>query len=496
MSVDDSDDEDLFLPHIPICGDIEEEDLNCNGAGNPLSSELAAVLDQELQIIELSLLRRDTSQITKTHEKYQPLSNLVQDFLQGKYLSIVSSSPLSLVNFINICKRPDAIESITVLIQDYLEADVEKCSSRVFECLVLGFTYLELYCQMNYTGPELSDIDVQILTGDNDEALQLFDNALNLLECDGNYGFRISIMPYCLLIARVVLGYLADPSSASWKKGIYLDAEGNILTYPGQYPLKRRVQSVLIGFKSRHWLSARAVVIHTRLLQIKSYENIPSLWKESNDRFKQVLVDYCNDTHDKVSVLKAMAYLEWGLCIHFFEFGDKGKKIFQLAKEAIQLRANLSAAMGKRTKHQVQEYAQLLLDVKSALVDDPVEGSVHVKEVVTYDLKDVRSEIAESNAANPEGWQHSEWEVGRRAVREVVTGDEAALREVLLDSMDGGAVENILFEGGPRFSDENARAGDLHPLDQAIILALCLDVENSNPKVIHTLCRYSDGEDK
>ena len=66
----------------------------------------------------------------------------------------------------------------------------------------------------------------------------------------------------------------------------------------------------------------------------------------------------------------------------------------------------------------------------------------------------------------------------------------------MLDSMDGGPDENILLEGGPRFSAEDDiipssstdastevvnRGTDLHPVDQAIILALCLDVENSNP---------------
>ena len=54
--------------------------------------------------------------------------------------------------------------------------------------------------------------------------------------------------------------------------------------------------------------------------------------------------------------------------------------------------------------------------------------------------------------------------------------------------MDGGPDENILLEGGPRFSAEAEegggldRGGALHPVDQAVLLALCLDVENSNPK--------------
>ena len=48
--------------------------------------------------------------------------------------------------------------------------------------------------------------------------------------------------------------------------------------------------------------------------------------------------------------------------------------------------------------------------------------------------------------------------------------------------MDGGPEMNIMLEGGPRFADDALdKGGPLHPIDQAILLALCLDVSNSNP---------------
>jgi len=76
-------------------------------------------------------------------------------------------------------------------------------------------------------------------------------------------------------------------------------------------------------------------------------------------------------------------------------------------------------------------------------------------------------------------------------VKEGAGGEEVAVREVMLDSMDGGAVENVILEGGPTFTSSASvataedvaldRGGSLHPIDQSIILALCLDVSNSNP---------------
>ena len=59
----------------------------------------------------------------------------------------------------------------------------------------------------------------------------------------------------------------------------------------------------------------------------------------------------------------------------------------------------------------------------------------------------------------------------------------------MLDDQDGGAEENILIEGGARFAKDELtgeggevdKGGMLHAVDQAVLLSLCLDVQNSNP---------------
>jgi hypothetical protein len=83
------------------------------------------------------------------------------------------------------------------------------------------------------------------------------------------------------------------------------------------------------------------------------------------------------------------------------------------------------------------------------------------------------------------GFQHGVFEVGRRVVVEgdSKSGEEAAIREVKLDDTDGGPEENILLEGGPKYIDEVDMGGELHAVDMAVLLALCLDVSNSNPAV-------------
>eukprot|EP01034_Spumella_vulgaris_P023131 gene23131-29324_t len=348
-------------------------------------------------------------------------------------------------------------------------------------------------------------------------------------------------MPQTLLIARSLLAFIADPLRASWRNGIVLDADGKILK--STVADKSFIASCegLVELRTSSWWNARACLMHLRLLQKQSYEHIPTLWKEAQDMFRDVLTHFGgveadqlagdnaslltsgiyalhtasttsvdqaiakleNDLslgRDEVVELGAQAWLEWGLCCHHFEHSDRGKKAFVKAKEIVGLQTTLTASLGRRTKYQHTDYAQLFLFARSNLVHR--DGSTSsVQEVAEIDKPCESSEVVDGTQLSfdavsevsvedrpvctdnlTSGWQHAKWELGRRLVNEAEGGEEAAVREVLLDSQDGGAAENILLEGGPQFAEgaKHDKGGELHPIDQAILLALCLDVHNSN----------------
>jgi tetratricopeptide (TPR) repeat protein len=144
----------------------------------------------------------------------------------------------------------------------------------------------------------------------------------------------------------------------------------------------------------------------------------------------------------------------------------------------------MTAALGKRSKYQREEIAQLYLYAHSSLttISHPIDTTnnqgISIEEVPADGSEAVT--FQENEMKEPESQQY---EIGRRMVKEAAGGEEAAVREVKLDDVDTGMPENIIIEGGPQFKDKEElnKGGVLHPIDQAIILALCLDVSNSNP---------------
>lgn len=83
-------------------------------------------------------------------------------------------------------------------------------------------------------------------------------------------------------------------------------------------------------------------------------------------------------------------------------------------------------------------------------------------------------------------------EVGKHVVHTTERGEEVGVREVLLGSVEQGeGFDNIYFEDGIHYTESVQEPMEqskqlreyLHPIDAAVLLALCLDVSNSNPQV-------------
>jgi hypothetical protein len=185
------------------------------------------------------------------------------------------------------------------------ERNADEVFLRSSTCLILGISYLEIYCRVNYTGPELSFSECDIFG-----SLKVEQSSLTYLECDGIYPYSTILLPQSLLIARVFLATIADYRRSLWSHGVLLDNEGRATLSPATDVCEGCCTKSLCvdsssrcfiqntsasGYKasvmdklnsvdflpSRFWWSARAAVLHCRMLTSNRHDQLPSLWVES-----------------------------------------------------------------------------------------------------------------------------------------------------------------------------------------------------------------------
>ena len=326
----------------------------------------------------LTLARDDLRQVQfcdtmDAESEMKDVIKLSKKISSGQFLSVASdfdNTSLSIQSLLSACgdESRSVFETVHSLALAHINNEINNSKlMRVAEVQLLGIAYLELYCQINYTGPELPPDVLEIFK--HESTVQ---NCVKELECDGTYAFRSIEIPQALLLARVLLSVVADPSDASWRHGIALDAEGVIS--------RKKISSDVstdncseerLKLRSAHWWSVRATVIHLRLLQKQSYEDIPTLWQEVRDRFQYVLegfssmaldsdllstASFASITPEQVRAwavaesrlslpaagtteevvgtwpvlkrqLATQAWLEWGLCCMHFGYGDKVSEI-------------------------------------------------------------------------------------------------------------------------------------------------------------------------
>ena len=327
----------------------------------------------------------------------------------------------------------------------------------VLSCILielLGVAALNIFLQGNYTGPALDDDEseeakrlqeinphtcfLKVLntmstnqSGDESEEDAVtkpnrntsYQNAvLGELVADGEWPVQVCHVPYFLLFSRVVLLTIAEPRHQSWSG---LDKSEDWEEAPNDFA---RIANMLTG--SSLWC-ARAVVAHERLLQ--SREPSTTLWSEAKTVFAKAIESFSANDTDR-NQQGATVMLEWGLAQHHFDREGKGKQSFIEAQKLTGLSIEVTGAIGKRTKFQQCATAQMLVRAKSAEPNpSTLPDSLKSKEAI------VKKQLVE----------HGE---------------------------DGILLEKI------KFSDEKeSEVQELTVLDQSILLAMCLDVKNTNP---------------
>lgn len=151
--------------------------------------------------------------------------------------------------------------------------------------------------------------------------------------------------------------------------------------------------------------------------------------------------------------------LEEGLLEHQFSHDKSAAELFVQAAKATGLQYELTGALGKRTKFQQFELSQLVLLAESHLVHDDADTNGD------RPIPTTRGEMPESSDKS-----------GPTSLPETLAlNDDTLLEQTEFTSSNPSVAGSLLNHIDP------SSQPPLHPLDQCILLSMCLNVKNTSP---------------
>ncbi|KAM9953926.1 hypothetical protein ACTFIR_009033 [Dictyostelium discoideum] len=286
--------------------------------------------------------------------------------------------------------------------------------------LLSGITFLNLYVQINWTGPTVQISPDFTLKNDNKSILEL-------LEVDGETIYKKVNNPIFLYLSKICL----------------------VDNY-----------SMLDSCKSSCWWSCRSVMYHQRSLKnatptfksllnerfqiVTRFYSISTLLEDSGEFMDTSSSSSTSESKKSIKEINALkdlasrAIIEQSLVFNYFRQLNKIKESMERACEVSELDCALTGALGKRTRFQTFDTAQLVMEVKNCRQrDDSGDGG-------------------DGNNSSNEFNRNS-------SIKREVTNDDPTLlvRPSLIEEIKG---QNIL----------------LRNVDQMLILLQCLNVKNQN----------------
>ncbi|KAI9295879.1 TPR-like protein, partial [Neoconidiobolus thromboides FSU 785] len=287
----------------------------------------------------------------------------------------------------------------------------------------LGISLLSLFIQIGWTGPD-SKLDIMTLlplelTSGNSSLLNK--TILDKLSVDGEEAYHLTPKPVLLWLALILFDTLIND-----------DDDGDLVTL--------------------YWWSSRCHWIRERILDNPTGSTLEKLEVQMNKALTTLPSFGLEDVSDsenclstqQVQELRARYYVELGLYHHHFYNEKNAVEQYTKAQECTGLKWKLTGALGKRTKFQQNDITQLVLWAKSR----PDENDEH--EVDTKSNHDSSQIVPET-----------------------------------LDLNDDTLLEKVKFSEVASKGDEDevdvTNQTTLKIIDQCILLALCINVKNSNP---------------
>eukprot|EP00250_Pteridium_aquilinum_P016612 c23195_g1_i1 orf=43-2787(+) len=354
---------------------------------------------------------------------------LVLNVERGAFSSALSSDPVKSMLWqpqnsiwVSSANSPhDFYDSAHIHIQSFLDCtdgDGDLLSCRALLVMAAGVAALLAFWQANVTGPSAAHPPYQTLVLQDDKQM--------LSEGDWNaWAVKQLMVDGCDLE-----GLCALPEYLVFAKLLLVDtfdAAKTSKSLNGSLP------------SSLSWWARRALLAHQSILAERSSSlrtALKALKPEDCQVDWAVSVD-CEDAR----ILSGAAQLEYGFVEYVYGHVDQARSRFEAAREACGLEICLTGALGFRTVHQVDPKAQMVLVTSTGL---------NVKGHSPKEPQEPTQIMSEGDVAGPQRMMEEE---------------DILMRPKLVASD----------------SDQFKEPQSLSSFQQAVVLALCLDVKKSNP---------------
>jgi tetratricopeptide (TPR) repeat protein len=347
----------------------------------------------------------------------------------------LKSSVFDLANMVVECQFRNALMSPTARrlfqissgnldgsFQESLDLSVDPrgdCINNEVERLALAVACMHAFIQANWTGPDLNLSSLEFLTHDSDASSSLTEEIID---------------------AKAIseLAYGGEPAY-----------------HLAKVPVSLRLSQILLALPYKHlqsisWWKLRVQMIHQRILDDPvplSVDFRPSL-------------EALRFTLTAEPDLAGRMFLELGLLEHLYSQDKSAAEYFVRAARSTGLEYELTGALGKRTKFQETEISQLVLLAESHLDDNSQAAVLSQKE---------------HNYSNTHDSEDNPAKAGKFVPENLALNDDTLLEQTEFISSRPAGSDSQLGHIDP------SAQPPLHPLDQCILLSLCLNVRNTSP---------------